>query len=518
MENKDWENLLNDLTGDQYAEENKSSGGDSSGEAVSRSMGTPEDDILREMLTAYSPQARVQGWEKLAASLDAADEYFDHQVRQRINQYHPAYDPHSWAKFAKRFSAHKHLRTRLIVIKISEAAAILLLMLSVLHLGRIENLPVKDPIAKETIADAKATPSVLTDPQNANKSAIDENRYLAKRSNQNQGNPKGSKDIKSQIVFPSKTQDQHTDITSEISNTVNTSQEVILSSNSWLTINESEVIIPFPADQHLEAASEDKTRPVAQGDISIVQFLDQPIAPVEYVNHSPIQKPTLVASVGKKYFEFGMMAQADYNQLKMPEDRLNSNGEQIVFPLQGITSPGFGAGFTLATKTFKPGRELTIGNTADNSKVEYDAMHMQLISVPLQFRYRFDATGRFKSYAFAGFGLNVIAQSDIDVKVDYNFPSLPEGEDPNNNPSLARTIRQTQRASEDFRKDAPFSTNSYISANIGLGIEYLLAERKTLFLQTAYQYQIPNLRFSNHNGKHVLSLSLQAGVRTPLGA
>jgi hypothetical protein len=299
-----------------------------------------------------------------------------------------------------------------------------------------------------------------------------------------------------------------------------------------LTMNESEVIIPFSFGQQHEAATEEITHPADQSNVSIVQLLDQPIAPVKYVNLNPIQKPSLVASVGKKYVEFGMLAQADYNQLKIPEDRLNSNGEQIVFPLQGITSPGFGAGFTLAighprwavetgliytTKTFKPGRELTIGNTADNSKVEYDAMHMQLISVPLLFRYRFDANGRFKSYAFGGLGLNVIAQSDIDVKVDYNFPSLPEGEDPNNNPSLARTIRQTQRASEDFRKDAPFSTNSYISANLGLGIEYLLAERKTLFLQTAYQYQIPNLRFSNHNGKHVLSLSLQAGVRTPLG-
>ena len=144
-------------------------------------------------------------------------------------------------------------------------------------------------------------------------------------------------------------------------------------------------------------------------------------------------------------------------------------------------------------------------------------MHMQLISMPIQFRYRFDANGRLKAYTFGGFGLHLIAQSDIDVKVDYNFPSLEEGEDPNTNPALARTIRQTQRVSNDIRHRAPFSTNSYISANIGLGMEYALPDRKTLFLQTAYQYQIPNLRFSNHNGKHVLSLSLQAGVRTPLG-
>jgi hypothetical protein len=169
------------------------------------------------------------------------------------------------------------------------------------------------------------------------------------------------------------------------------------------------------------------------------------------------------------------------------------------------------------SKTFRPGRELTVGAGQDKGNVEYEAMHMQLVSAPLQARYTFEPKGRLKSYAIAGFGLHVIAQSDIDVMVQYNFPSLTAGEDPNNVPTLARTSRQTQRVSEDIRKKAPFSSQSYISANLGAGVEYLLDQRKTLFLQTAYQYQIPNLRFSNHDGKHLLTLSFQAGVRTPLG-
>jgi hypothetical protein len=159
-----------------------------------------------------------------------------------------------------------------------------------------------------------------------------------------------------------------------------------------------------------------------------------------------------------------------------------------------------------------------VGLTADHSSVEFDAMRMQLISVPLQYRYRVLPKGRLKAYVLAGFGLHLIAQSDIDVLVEYNFPSLPEGEDPNNNPSFARTIRETKRVSDDFRKKAPLRNTSYISANLGAGLEYRLTERKTVFLQAAYQYQIPNLRFSNHNGKHLLSVSMQAGVRTPLGA
>ena len=240
----------------------------------------------------------------------------------------------------------------------------------------------------------------------------------------------------------------------------------------------------------------------------------------------------LTASRAKKYIEFGMLAQVDYNQLKMPADRMYSFGRTIVFPLQGITSPGYGGGFTLAighplwavetglvysAKTFKPGRQLTIGDEFDNGSVEFDAMRLQLVSVPLQFRYRFEPKGRMKAYALAGFGLHVIVQSDVDIGVKYNFASLAAGENPNNNLELAQTIRETKRITEDFKDGAPFSTKSFISANLGLGLEYMVQENQTLFLQTAYQYQVPNLRFSNHNGKHILSLSLQAGVRTALG-
>lgn len=263
--------------------------------------------------------------------------------------------------------------------------------------------------------------------------------------------------------------------------------------------------------------------------------LQTPALPVDALvvnTRKAIPDPVFVSSVGKNFLEFGMLMQADYNQLKMPEDRVNSDGKQVVFPLQGITSAGYGAGFTLAlghplwavetgiiysSMSFRPGRELTIGAGLNNSNVEFEAMRMQLVSAPLQFRYRFEPKGRLKSYAIAGFGLHLIAQSDIDVMVEYNFPSLNAGEDPNNVPSLARTIRQTKRVSEDIRKKAPFSSQSFISANLGVGMEYLLDEHKTLFLQTAYQYQVPNLRFSNHDGKHLLSLSFQAGVRTPLG-
>jgi len=535
MENRDWEDFLNSLEGDLNPEGKVPDSGMSSDEPGLFNTGeSTEDEILREKLAEYHPADEVEGWAKLAASLDAADEAFDHAVRNRIHHYHTAYDPHSWSKFAKRFSAHKHLRSRLIMLKVSEAAAIFLLMLTALHLGQEGRLPFQESLAAETMQSSNQEQPITAEdytsanPQkwNSIKNTIDPLPSSNSKSTRPGKKSKHGFSTKESVKQEANNHLHELVISEHASSTGVSNPEMEASVNEEVFV----LADPLPI---VATISENNVSSTEHGSVPTVDFLATSTSSIDYVKPNPVPLPILVASTGKNFIEFGMMAQADYNQLKIPEDRLSSDGKQIVFPLQGITSPGFGAGFSLAlghpkwaletgvvynSKTFKPGRELTIGGEADNSNVEYEAMHMQLISIPLQYRYRFDSKGRFKAYALAGFGLHVIAQSDIDVMVEYNFASLPEGEDPNNNPVFARTIRQAQRVSDDIRAQAPFSTNSYISANIGLGIEYAVAARKTLFLQTAYQYQIPNLRFSNHNGKHLLSLSLQAGVRTPLGS
>ncbi|HJW28250.1 MAG TPA: hypothetical protein VJ508_03265, partial [Saprospiraceae bacterium] len=247
---------------------------------------------------------------------------------------------------------------------------------------------------------------------------------------------------------------------------------------------------------------------------------------------SSVPGPKFIKAINHTFTEFAVLTQWDYNGLRMPEDRLYSNGRQIIFPSKGIMSPGYGGGFTIAlghplwaletgviysSKDFRPGRQLVIGGAFDNGSVEFKDMRLQIVSLPVQYRYRFDHKGRFKSYAMAGFGFNVIAQSDIDVITKYHFASLSFGEDPNNDPNLYPTIQETKRISEHIRDGAPFSTKSFVTANAGLGIEYAIYGHKSLFLQSAIQYQIPNIEFSNNNGKHLRSISVQAGVRGPLG-
>lgn len=549
MGNKEWDNHLRDLLGDF-----KSEGEPSHWEEFEHQLDITsdpaesaerlQDDILKDKLSSYSPPDQVTGWDRIEASLDASESEFDDQVRTRISEFQPPKDPHSWPLFQQRFAAHKLLRAKLIALKIFETAAMVLILITILHLGHLGKLPMMEPPADDVQQNELQEMAANQNTQ----TGIDESADLTKIAVAPITAPTSNTSL---IGSDSRS---NRDESKSYSRMMHPNNLSVGDFNSFPEIIEIETVEAAPfADSYTEGefnststqnyfgAAENQmgviipelNNSLFSSETYITESLAQRTSNLTYQNASSIPYPVFVKPVQKTFVEFGMLAQVDYNQLKMPEDRLYNNGKQVVFPLQGLTSPGYGAGFTLAvsrarwavetgaiysSKSFSPGRELTVGVTADNSNVEFDAMHMQLISVPLQFRYRFEPKGRLKAYALAGFGLHLIAQSDIDVLVKYNFPSLPEGENPNNNPSLARTIRETKRVSEDFREKAPFSTTSYISANLGAGLEYRLTERKTVFLQTAYQYQIPNLRFSNHNGKHLLSVSVQAGVRTPLGS
>lgn len=557
MGNKEWDNYLRDLLGDFRSEGEPSHWEEfehqlDSSSDLADSAERLQDEMLKDKLSTYSPPDQITGWDRIEASLNASETEFDDQVRTRISEFQPPKDPQSWPLFQQRFSAHKFLRAKLVALKIFETAAMVLFLITILHLGHLGKLPLQTPPTDDLQQNELQDMTLNQNPQSGNNEPADLTQISAAPPNASilpEQTKRKSLSTSAIGTYSLPEGDETVSYTTDKSSNNLTTREF----NSFPGIIETETIETNPlADSFTESDLNSSAHLVEFGtsenqggtihsesgnasysaETNITESLAQRTINLTYIHAPSVPDPVFVKPVEKTFLEFGMLAQLDYNQLKMPEDRLYNNGKQVIFPLQGLTSPGYGAGFTMAlaharwaaetgviysAKSFSPGRALMVGITADHSNVEFDAMRMQLISVPLQFRYRFEPKGRLKAYALAGFGLHLIAQSDIDVLVKYNFPSLPEGEDPNNNPSLARTIRETKRVSDDFREKAPLSNTSYISANLGAGLEYRLAERKTLFLQAAYQYQIPNLRFSNHNGKHLLSVSVQAGVRTPLG-
>jgi hypothetical protein len=51
----------------------------------------------------HTTDDQVQGWKRIEASLNAADQAFDETLRQKVKQFHPKYEPHSWPILLQRW-------------------------------------------------------------------------------------------------------------------------------------------------------------------------------------------------------------------------------------------------------------------------------------------------------------------------------------------------------------------------------------------------------------------------------
>lgn len=561
MLNNEWEKNLKDLLG-EYKPEGLQPHWDefvNQMDQIAELNNTGDDpafdENLKDSFKNFDAPGQDVGWDRIKVSLDAADKAFDEDIRRRIAQFEPKYDPRTWPLFLQRLADSNFLRAKLIAMKIVEVAAVFLLLFTVVNMGRMGKLPFDTPLYKNAKDELKsnANHEGMADNLTRQKTNATLKQPAVNKTNQseiNQINPNNLKAKTNAVINSYTSSGSLSVITDNVfapqssSKTQNSPAAFIDPLHSFVNINgskRSNDFISTPLEdlqsmQNIHASAVDGDQLLASGDSKPrggnINFLASMISPVLGFSYTTFPHPNYVKQRKTTHTVFGILVQLDYNRLRMPEDRLISAGRVIVFPQQGLRSYGYGGGFTIAvdhprwavetgliynSKTFEPGRKLSVGTAFDNGTIEFDAMRLQLVTLPLQMRYKVDNKGPFKFYALAGFDLNLIVQSDIDVSIKYHFQSLSINENPNSYPNLANTIKESRRVSEHIRDGAPFSTKSFVSAAAGIGFEYSFNEHKTFFIQTAAHYQIPNLEFSNNNGKHLRSISFQTGVRTPLG-
>ncbi len=549
MENREWDDSLKDMLGDYKPQGLQPDWNDFSNymqvhEQMNQWEEEAFDENLKESVSDFEAPVEVAGWERIESSLNFADQQFDQNVRDRINQFDPKYNPHTWTLFLKRFTGLGYLRTKLIAFKVVEVAAVLLLLFTVVKMGQMGRLPFESTLFEKSnttpeqdlpkvdMADQASKPSgneIILQSSTAlgDINSSQTSNAQTENINQLQGDQLALADNDNNVV---ESRNAYS------SGSIPSSSILPLKSDikSWVKEeNPGDVINNYNttglSDQDLASATDKAVAHYASG---VTEFMTTSLSPVQWNDGKTFPTLRYEKQRGRTYTEFGIVTQLDYNRMRMPEDRLYSAGQQIIFPQQGLPSSGFGGGFSFAlghprwaietgmiynAKNFKPDRGVVVGNALDNGSVEFDAMKLQMVTVPLHFRYKIDHKGPFRVYGLTGLGFHMIAQSDVDVSIKYELNSLGVGEDPNRNPATAYIVRDTKRIREHIRDGAPFSTKTFLSLNTGAGVEYSITEHKTLFLQSAIQYQVPNLKFSNNNGKHLRSVSVQMGVRTPFG-
>lgn len=520
------------------------------------------DESLKETLSGSEATTNVEGWDRIESSLNEADKQFDEQIRHRISYFEPPSDPR-WSLILRRLSGVEFLRTKLIAFKVVEVAAVFLLLFTVVKMGQMGKLPFETPLFENTKDGGKSSsfrPGMASAEETGGSNSTvstDVSSAFTKDINSESSNKDNIQAEESPLLALSNGIEQKSDISpklSEFSKIASTSGPIrpteVINPRPFVDIKSSNEKNEYADAYALEVEAPDLEDLGGSENksffkkLQVANILNTVLSPIRWnKDKKSLPKLAYVKPRSRTFTEFGIVSQLDYNKLQMPEDRLfnvrmpesrMADPGIVVFQEQGINSSSIGGGFTFALahprwaietgmiyhpKSFKPERGLKVGEegSKEYSTVEFEAIRLQLVSIPLNFRYKFYNIGPLKMYGLAGGGLHLVAQSDIDVPIKNHFIFLAPGENPNHNPDYELPISESKRIREHFLDKSPFSTKSFLCLNAGAGLEYSVTENKSLFFQSALQYQLPNVKFSNNNGKNLRSISFQAGVRTPLG-
>lgn len=197
--------------------------------------------------------------------------------------------------------------------------------------------------------------------------------------------------------------------------------------------------------------------------------------------------PALLAHAVPRYFFFGMFGSLDYNRIVTPSDyflgtRLNEF-DRYELGYSGGFSLGFATGrwefqtgAIYSAKHYRPVQLLyQYGNSRDGYVTEQlKDVQLNILHLPVNFRYNFLQDDRWRVYAVAGASLQVAIQANYYIEREGN----------------SRRSVLNRYIDNGWFEGGTFTENSYLTGNLGLGVERTLTTRWSFFAQPTYQHAI----------------------------
>lgn len=146
---------------------------------------------------------------------------------------------------------------------------------------------------------------------------------------------------------------------------------------------------------------------------------------------------------------------------------------------------------------------------------------LNIINVPIHFRYNFLRKNKWRFYGIAGGSLQIAFQTNyfvVDAPQDLQYQPDPTSPPllPMPGPESEYSIEQLKKESVGLFEGGAFNDNAYISGNVGLGVERYVNEQWSIFSQPVYQYSLHYFREGvgpNKDGINSLSILIGTKVR-----
>ena len=180
------------------------------------------------------------------------------------------------------------------------------------------------------------------------------------------------------------------------------------------------------------------------------------------------------------------------------------------------------AGLTYLDKKYDlPNVEVISGNFRTKYTTEKpENLHLSILSIPLSINYTAKATHHWSFYARAGVAFNAILKTDESQFVTSSDPNALSAQKPLSLDVFEGNTYPKGISEKGFFKidnwfKGGLKSNTYLTAQAGIGIEYRLTHNTDIYLQPTFDYHFSNRGIGNLND-HIHALNIQGGVKTKL--
>jgi hypothetical protein len=229
----------------------------------------------------------------------------------------------------------------------------------------------------------------------------------------------------------------------------------------------------------------------------------------------------------------GMFGSADYNHIVVPassEKRLAESFERAAL--------GYGGGLSLSadfgrleveTGAIYAARHYPVGIVYVRGGLlsglwgdELRTTELNMLNIPLHFRYDYLQRNKWRAYVLAGGSVQVAFQTNYYTAEapQYDFmPAMPAMPPPVTDGGGESEIDRIRRNGKGWLESGSFEDNAYLTFNMGFGAERYFSERWSLFVQPVYQHSVhyfKNIDGLGPNNDQINSLSVLFGTRVRL--
>ncbi len=509
------------------------------------------DGFFKNRLENIGAAIPPNDWDAFEKVLDAnestesseAENQFDDVAYEKLNDLEASFRQHHWSLMAKRLEEEFSIRHQLYRYKVAEIVLMALLLLTVFRF-----MPLLEKWQQPAVS-SDLHPPVEQPQRNISADPTTAASYLSMNMESEDAATGNTVTFTAKKHHLLKSKKGHALIPSVLSGSPlqalkNTSSDtgdgLTTTSSGWAT----DPVNPLPAKkltlQPPHSESQSRVAEITSKKLKQQQFLaakrhpaSKPLAtlPIEKVSASFAWELPAVKTIParkKNDLRFSIFTTTDVNYVTTPPDQISVFGEPVQTGYNETLASGYGGGVNISFKrnrweyqtggiySFKryiPNTPIFIFETLNfYIKEDFNGIQLDIFQVPLNALYHFKNSGKWRLYASAGVSAHFVTSTIYEFDVQKESLNPPTEGNRNSSPDDTKSIKQQKDFPDGLLDGGQLQDNFYMSANIGLGAEYYLSPKWTIFFQPNYQHFMMSGGIGTNRDK-IYTTSLYLGTK-----